>query len=57
VECTLKQHLRIFKKVNVRELREKGNKLQAIKHKDMTICLPEYGFQMKHISLLRCPKG
>jgi hypothetical protein len=56
VEWTLKQHLRIFEKINAREVRkEERNKLQTIKHKDMTICLLEFGFQMKLTSPLRHP--
>jgi hypothetical protein len=42
-----------------RELRERKEKQIASKttQMDVVIYLPEFGFQMKHMSLLRCPKG
>lgn len=44
--------------MNARELREE----EETNHKqsnasDTVNCLPEIGFQIKHISPLRCPKG
>jgi hypothetical protein len=45
-----------MKLVELREEIKGGNKLQKQKYKDTTICLPEFGFQMKHMSLLRSPQ-
>jgi hypothetical protein len=42
-----------------RELRKENGKTNHKQNNtnDMTICLPEFGFQMKPTSPLRCPKG
>lgn len=54
VELGWKQHKGFCMKINARELKEEG-KTNHKQQTTWTICLPEFGFQMKPMFPLRCP--